>query len=160
MSPLPDLSSLPKKACVFLAHDICGIVKASAHIRDASRLQRNENVQAGDFHDFRRLGSGGVGLERALRRHSGRRPCADARPIAGKDFRDGARSVCRTIIPMSHRNRCSCRSPRCAKLNRPRAEWRRSSTAPCGICCGPLAAPGPAGTRQSRNLAQPDHAAG
>jgi len=30
---------------------------------------------------------------------------------------------------MLRRSHCSCRSPRCAKLNRPRAEWRRSSIA-------------------------------
>jgi hypothetical protein len=51
------------------------------------------------------------------------------------------RSICcRTIIPILLRNRCSCRSPRCAKPNRPQAEWRRSSIARCGICCAPPAA--------------------
>src|SRR4249920_1324516 len=48
---------------------------------------------------------------------------------------------CRTIIRGSTPLRCSCRSPHCAKPNRPWSEWRRSSTARRGTCCAPPAAP-------------------
>jgi hypothetical protein len=40
--------------------------------------QRSGDVQTCHFHDFRRLGSGGFGLERALRRYPGRGRRADA----------------------------------------------------------------------------------
>jgi hypothetical protein len=47
---------------------------------------------------------------------------------------------CRTIIRRSTPHHCSCRSPHCAKPNRLRSEWRRSSTARCGTCCATPAA--------------------
>src|SRR6478736_3080178 len=46
------------------------------------------------------------------------------------------RSICcPTIIRELLRDRFSCRSPRCAKPNPPRTEWRRNSIARCGNCC-------------------------
>lgn len=41
--------------------------------------QRSEHVETGDLHDFRRIEPGGLGLERALRRHPRRSRRADAR---------------------------------------------------------------------------------
>src|SRR5271170_8109279 len=49
--------------------------------------QRSRDDQAGNFHDFRDVGRRGLGLERALRRHSGRRRCDDARRTPGENIR-------------------------------------------------------------------------
>ena len=46
--------------------------------------QRSGHVQTGDLHDFRRLGCGGVGLARALRRHTGCGGRGDARGLLAK----------------------------------------------------------------------------
>lgn len=50
------------------------------------------HVQACDLHDLGRVGRGGSGVERPLRRDSGGRRCADARRADGEGLRHGARS--------------------------------------------------------------------
>src|SRR4030081_2602289 len=56
------------------------------------------------------------------------------------------------LLPDNHPGsiplRYSCRSPHCAKPNRPWSEWRGSSTARCGACCAPPAAPSPGKSQQ------------
>jgi hypothetical protein len=62
--------------------------------------QRSEDVETRHFYDFCRLGSGGIGLDRTLRRYSGRRRRSDAPTL--DELLDKISAMALDLLPDNH----------------------------------------------------------